>query len=985
MKLCSRLRDVLANCSSRKADKECIEYVKKILKEKNKKSEEQTKELFEFLANIIYEDLERDILKIKENGYQEVLCDFLFYLFKYMRRVNVKKCYKLVRKVTIMDVSTSDNTDNMSDGKGDGKGDQVKNRSPFRMVPFLLSSNILIYLEMLKREDSKNMQQDEHYFYQSMKNIMMSKKYVLMLSQVIGSVVTKFPNFPHFIDTSFNLYLYVRNGLVPFFLKNVYKRITDLFQLKGKEINTKFTVKKYYGFLFYVYFIYKLKIITCLHLNPSSTYSLLNDSVQLSTILDLYSHVLRDYKNILHLCFTVISNKKNNKTVLNTFCLAIIYLVNLLHANHNDILNVFPESTKNNSSLFKKYRDVFSMYRKLFDAMFKLSEEPSFSLSKVKLAVFCNLSSGRFNNHFVSKREKQRKEKWMYRQNYATKEGQTRDGQIAHTHNADQNKAASDSTNLHREANNLIVEWLAKKKGHISKQELVQLTYRTVTEHDYSCFVVFSFLYMLTRRFIRLYDFSPVLHDIVFCKPFRIGEIIMEMEASAASKKQSGNSVESGNSVKSSKRVESGKRVQSSKRVESSKRVKSSKSVVPAKKIPTTELANILYNNAFLNLLKDKLCLYLNIDGNILNLFFMNELYKFVNNRDLNYKNLHYLLAHDTGTRYYRMNVLLLLQKIVLRNVLRYALSLGGQANNGRESSGREKSGREKSGREKSGREKSGKEINDQENNGREINEQENNGQENDCEAVGDQVDAAHLHAGGGSQLALLFTKQNKKLKMLNINEFALGTKELKAAAEKKEENTFTILKSIDFVDITDSAEKKSLQFDMNIINIAVNQLTKESFTTLKSLISLQNKKKDQTKMYMKNLRSLEILLKCTYNFVNEFLAIIHLTKLGKKCILCCNGKRQHILCTQNYYEKVKNKKKKIKTTEREVHLQFEPTFGKKCAKRNNFLVVKKLIKLCVSIMKKGKKNPSEEKQKRRHCNIQTVELSKVIFFFLTF
>ncbi|KJP88695.1 hypothetical protein AK88_01576 [Plasmodium fragile] len=943
MKLSSSLSDLLANCSSRKADKECIKHVKSVLSEKNKKREEQTKELFEFLANVIYEDLERDILKInisnledkkkkilfnnlrklfkilipleQENGYLEVLCDFLFYLFKYMRRVNVKKCYKVVKKVTRMGIAKFDNADDVSGDQGD-QHDKA-NRSPFRMMPFLLSSNILIYLEVLKREDSKNLVQEEHYFYQSVKNTMMSKKYIVMLSQVMGNVVTSFPNFPLFIDTAFNLFLYVRNGLVPFFLKNVYKRITDLFQLKEKEMNTRFTVKKYYGLLFYVYFLYKLKIITFLYLNPSTTYGLLNDSVQFSTILDLYSNVLNDYKNVLHLCFTIISNKKNNKTIMNTFCLAVIYLVNLLHSNHNDIMNVFPENAKNNNCpLIKKYKDVFSMYRKVFDALFKLSAGPAFNLSKVKLSVLSNLSSGKFNNHFVSKREKKRKEKWAQRQNYTTKEGQTREGMDAHTNNADQNEEDLHSKNRHREANNLISQWLAKKKSQWRKQELVQLTYRTISEHDYSCFVVFSFLYILTRRFIRLYDFSPVLHDIVFYKPFRIGEIIME--ASNASSKQSGKKIDGG------------------------KKTGSGKSILSAQKIPTTELSNILYSNAFLNLLKDKLCLYLNIDGNILNLFFMNELYKFVNNRDLNYKNLHYLLAHDTGTKYHRMNVLLLLQKIVLRNVLRYALSLGDDASNGEQN-----------------------------------NEGDNNG-----EAVGGQVDTAHLHAGGASQVAFLFAKQNKKLKTLNLNEFALGTKELKATAEKKEENTFTILRSIDFVDINSSAQKKNLQFDMNIINIAVNQLTKESFATLKSLISLQNKNKDQTKMYLKNLFSLEVLLKCTYNFVNKFLTIIHLTKSGKKCILCCNCKRQHILCTEDYYEQVKNKKKKIQTTEREVHLQFEPTFGKRCAKRNNIVVVKKIIKLCVSIMKKGKKDTAEEKQERRHCNVQTVEeLSKVIIF----
>ncbi|CAA9991166.1 conserved Plasmodium protein, unknown function [Plasmodium knowlesi strain H] len=962
MKLSMRLSDVLANCSTKKVDKECIEHMKNILSEKNKKREDQRKELFEFMANTIYEDLERDILKIsisnleekkkkilfhnlrklfkilihfeQDNADLDVLSDFLFYLFKYMRRLNVKKCYKVVKKVTKGDISPSGKADNADDVNADNaddvdaeNADQVEKvdsvnqaehvgrakKTPFRMMPFLLRSNILIYLEILKREDSKNLLPDEHYFYQTVKSTMMSKKYILMLSQVVGNAVTSFPNFPYFIDTTFNLFLYVKNSLVPFFLKNMYKRITDVFHLKQKEMNTKFTVKKYYGFLFYVYFLYKLKIITFLHLNPSTTCGLLNDSVQLRAILDLYSHVLKDYRNVLHLCFTVISNKKNNKTVMNTFCFAIIYLVNLLHANHNDIMDAFPDSAKNNSPLFKKYKDVFSMYHKVFDALFKLNEEPAFSLSKVKLAVLGNLSSGRFNNHFLSKREKQRKEKWAHRQNYATKEGETRDGQNAHRNNADQNEEDSHRSNLHRGANHLITEWLAKKKGHLSKQELVQLTYRTLTEHDYSCYIVFSFLNMLTRKFIRLYDFPPILHDIVFYKPFRISEIIRE--DSVTRNKQSGKSI------------------------------KNDRNIVSAQKIPTTELSNILYNNAFLNLLKDKLCLYLNIDGNILNLFFINELYKFVNNKDLNYKNLHYLLAHDTGTTYHRMNVLFLLQKIVLRNVLRYALSLG-----------------------------------DEEKNQQRINDQ-NNDQENDQDRVGDRVDTAHMHTGKPNQLTLLFDKQNKKLKMLNMNEFALGTKELKAAAEKKEENTFTILKSIDFVDMNGNTQKRNLQFDMNIINIAVNQLNRESFTILKSLISLQNKNKDHTKMYLKNLRSLEILLKCTYNFVNKFLAIIHLTKSGEKCILCCNGKRQNILCTENYYEKVKNKKKKIKTTESEVYLQFEPTFGKICAKRNNFLVVKRIIKLCVSIMKKGKEDLAEDKQKRRHCNVQTVELSKVIIF----
>ncbi|SBT81053.1 conserved Plasmodium protein, unknown function [Plasmodium malariae] len=1025
MKITNRLQNFFSKFDKKKIKKDCIVNIKNILSEKNeKKKEEELKELFEFLSSLLYKDLEKDVVKIQinllekkkknllfrnlrkifktlllfknEKDYIEMLCDFLFYLFKYMRKINVRKCYKLIRGISSAsqlygnnclkddnrgrrgsltdellkrEVTTNDDDNEVTCttersnnivGNNNNEGSNRKHLERGRskiptcmsahndlLFHFLLNSNILIYLEMLKKGSSKNLQYEEHYFFMNLKKSMINKKYILKLCDLVIFIILNYPNFPIFIDTLFNLFFFVRNNLITFFLNNIYKRVSDIFILKNNEINKNFTVKKYYNLLFYVYFLYKIKMFTYLYLYPKKCAFLLNDHVNAKDIMEFYTRILNNYKNSLYCCFYEINKKKNAKSWQN-FCLVIIYLVNFIYTSHKSILNVFPRITSN-YILFKKYKDVFLHYHKIFDTLFKFNQDSNLTNMKIMSIICSSLCRDKkyCTDALMNKKKKKKKKK------IDTKIRQT-----------GQNDSGEDNIGKdeHRGLINPIIEEAKKKKEktkeEITKFEMYKLLYRIIPDGNssisiisgnggssnvgnsscaYSCALSFHFLYALTSRCVRLYNFPTILRDAIFYKKLLIQKIYKEKNEEE--QLRSSNSTTSG-------------------------------------KVSLLEYTKNLYNNSFLNLIKNKFCLYMNIDQNILNIFLINEFDKFLTSKNLNYRNFYLLMFYKTD-KYYQINILLFFQKIILRNVLKYALLVGCKGgDHNSQACGMADS---VIGSVHGGTIKTSTAL------GEAVDGKESNMKISNCVAEdcltddGEEFVQVRIeeHPRQSRHVAYFFKKENAKLKMLHMNEFNICSKDINRIISKASENTFIVLKNLDFIDLTCS--DKNFLFDKNAINILLYQMTKESFNLFKFLHSFSLKKKEDTNIYVKNLSFLEAILKCIYNFVNSFYSISKLTRSGKKCVLCCNDKKQFVLFTNNYYEQIKNKKMKTRVTEKNVYLRFEKNFNRKCAKGKNFKIMKNLIKLYVTtIIEKNKKE-------KYFCTTEEIEIAKMILFVFNF
>ncbi|CRG97009.1 conserved Plasmodium protein, unknown function [Plasmodium gallinaceum] len=915
MKIVEELNAIFLNCS-KNVDKKKIKNIKNILNKKNKKKEKELEKLFEFLSNLLNKDLEKEVLKINllslkekekekvfnnlrrifrtfvlfkyEYEYIEILCDFLFYLFKYMRKINVKKSYKLIKKVTkegtedkvdfieknkkeknkkeenkkeenkkeenkkeenkkVEKLDDEKNNDNIDNNKVNNKTIIVSclNRYNKLIFNFLLNSNILIYLEKLKKEDSKNLICDEHYFFTKLKNSIFNKKYMLALSECIRFIILKYPKFPIFIDSLFNLFFYVRNKLIIFFIKNIYKKISDIFILKNNEINKKLTIKKYYNLLFFVYFLYKIKMVIYLYLN-SDKCNLLNDYIESKTIVDFYIKIIRDYKNSFYYCFYAINNNKNNQKNSQNLCLVIIYLINIIYTSHNDVLKVFDNNT-NKCTYFKKYKDIFYHYHKILDNVFKNNKDNSFIKMKRKTILLNNMSTKNYNS-LIEKKKKKKSLNMDYK------------------NISNQNKISSNDQN-YSDINKYIKNYLLNK---------------IINEKEYSFCYCISFIYTLINRSIRLYDYDTILNDIIFYKKMCFDEIYSENQE-----------------VLSNRNINT--------------------------KVQLFNYSKILYNNFFLNLVKNSFYFYINIDKNILNYFFINEFQKFLMNKNLNYKDLYYLMGYRINDKYHEINILLLFEKIIFRNILKYTIHMDYQNLNNYE------------------------------------------------KKKGEKIKEREEHRG--NNLTYFFNKNYKKIESLNINEFNISNKELYDLIIKKSENTFIILNNLNFLDLNNSI--KNFHFDKNIINLLLYQLTKEGFTILKFLHDSNLRKKEKINIYIKHLNFLVFILKPISNLLNSFLSIIKIIESKKKCILFCNEKK-NILFADNYYENIKYKKKNMQE-EKIVFLYFEENFNKNCMKKKYFKILNKFIKLYITIIKekyiKGK----------IFCDNEFIEIGKVIFFVFDF
>ncbi|SBS92692.1 conserved Plasmodium protein, unknown function [Plasmodium malariae] len=851
MKITNRLQNFFSKFDKKKIKKDCIVNIKNILSEKNeKKKEEELKELFEFLSSLLYKDLEKDVVKIQinllekkkknllfrnlrkifktlllfknEKDYIEMLCDFLFYLFKYMRKINVRKCYKLIRGISSAsqlygnnclkddnrgrrgsltdellkrEVTTNDDDNEVTCttkrsnnivGNNNNEGSNRKHLERGRskiptcmsahndlLFHFLLNSNILIYLEMLKKGSSKNLQYEEHYFFMNLKKSMINKKYILKLCDLVIFIILNYPNFPIFIDTLFNLFFFVRNNLITFFLNNIYKRLSDIFILKNNEINKNFTISQ--------------------------------------------------------------TGQSDNGED------------NIGKDEQRGLINPIIEEAKKKKEKTKEEITKFEMYKLLY----RIIPDGNNSIS----IISGNGGSSNVGNSSCA----------------------------------------------------------------------------------YSCALSFHFLYALTSRCVRLYNFPTILRDAIFYKKLLIQKIYKEKNEEE--QLRNSNSTSSG-------------------------------------KVSLLEYSKNLYNNSFLNLIKNKFCLYMNIDQNILNIFLINEFDKFLTSKNLNYRNFYLLMFYKTD-KYYQINILLFFQKIILRNVLKYALLVG--CKGGGHNSQTCGMADNVIGSVHEGTIKTSTALGEAVD-GKESTMKISNCVADDC-LTDDGEDFVQVsieeHPRQARHVAYFFKKENAKLKMLHMNEFNICSKDINRIVSKASENTFIVLKNLDFIDLTCS--DKNFLFDKNAINILLYQMTKESFNLFKFLHSFSLKKKEDTNIYVKNLSFLEAILKCIYNFVNSFYSISKLTRSGKKCVLCCNDKKQFVLFTNNYYEQIKNKKMKTRVTEKNVYLRFEKNFNRKCAKGKNFKIMKNLIKLYVTtIIEKNKKE-------KYFCTTEEIEIAKIILFVFNF
>lgn len=708
------------------------------------------------------------------------------------------------------------------------------------ILKFLISSNILIYLEKLKKENKENLCYDEHYFFINLKNKILNKKYILTLcnNNNVLMCFLKYPQFPIFIDTLFNLFFFVRNDLDVFFLKNIFKRISGIVNIKNNEMHKKFTVKKYYNLLFYAYFLYKIKMVIYMYLYPLKCKYILNDKIEAQTIIDIYTNILTDYKNILYYCISIINNSKKNK--LYNFCLAIMYIINLIYTNHNTILRVFPQNNENITS-FKKYKDIFLQYKKIFQKIFQIYKNEENPENKIR-AIICNTNMlGKEDN--------------------------------INNYNKKKNGILKQCATLNMCANK-----------NIEKKEIYKFLYQEITETDYCFTTLFSYFYILTKRIIQIYDFPNILTDVIFYKKFLINKLYEK------DKKTEGNFDQENHS-------------------------------------------KIIYNNIFLDNIKNTLCLYINIDKNILNFYFLNEFYKFLINKCVNYRSLYNMLVYHNKNKYNKINIFLFFQKIIFRNILNHVLLIDDNNNN-----------------------KTQEEM-------PQINFSDNKTELlNDLKKKNNNMILSH-NTNNNIGLVYFFKKENNKLSGLKINEFNVNSKDINNIASLKTENLFVILKNIDFINLSNNNSANFI-FDKNIINILIYQLTKEGLTLFNNIhiTNLKEKKNEETKeMIYHQINKLKkqviIIFKSIYNFSNSMLSIFNLAKSGKKCVLCINEKKQYILTTYNYYDKIKHKNKRDDQKEF-VYLNFRQKWG---GKRKHFKLLKNCVKLYVNLIENSFKSNKEK------------------------
>ncbi|ETW48062.1 hypothetical protein PFMALIP_03927 [Plasmodium falciparum MaliPS096_E11] len=923
--------------------------------DENKKNEKKIKEVFKYIDNILKQDFEKDVLSIpisllKENDkkiifnnlrrlfkcfslfigqqkYMDSLADFLFYLYKYMRKADVKRTYKLLRKSLPFE-SDAVEGERRPTNTPNNYTDVPQNhfaRNQF-LFNFIFYSNILIYLEKLKKEDNKNLTSDEHYFFMNLKNNILNKKYILTLSNYIPYFVLSYPSFPLFLENLFNIFFFVRNNLITFFIKNIYKKVGELVYLRNTDINKRFTLKKYYNLLIYVYLLYKMKIIISIYINPNQ-YIMLNDILNDNIIIQLYLDILRDFKNTIYFIFNIIKDKINiNNTKGNhciEFCFIILYLINIVYSNHNDVLNIFLNNSKFNKNILfmEKYKHIFSKYNKIYKILFEATKSKPYDDVKI-YDQMKNILYGKKKNNFIKKSNKHKKN--------------------------NRNNTPNLENNNNNNVNSFFVPHKGKNYNYLKyiRNELLQKQVQEIQEGgEYSHVYVLLFFYLLTTRCIKIYEYTSDLQNIIFFKKFFIYKILKE---------------------------EKHRNYQH----------RNYQHIDDQHVNDQQNYAKYFYNTYFFNLVKNNFFLYINVDKNILNVLFNNELQMFLNNKNLNYKNLYHMLAYNSKNRYNQLNIRLLFYKVIFKNIIKYILYIKYDDHK----------------YEKNQNIKNLKET------------KINNISDNIHTSYHIEKDSLNIH-----NMIYLFNKKNRnKFKSLHINEYQINKNQINDIVMKHDKNTFIILKHLDFLDL--HKDKSNFLFDRNIINLIMYQLTNETINIMKHLYTCNSKKKKNdnnmdnlnSSIYLtKNINLLIIILKSMLNLINSFFQIINMNHAGKnKSMLIYNKqKKEAILFSEEYYNEIKNDKISTKQMlKEEIYLDYVDGFNKKCMKKKNFYIIKKMFKLYINIIKKeyNNKNKNDNHNNNNHnnnnnnnnkndkdefylCTNEIIELGKVLIFVFNF
>ncbi|SOV17018.1 conserved Plasmodium protein, unknown function [Plasmodium sp. gorilla clade G2] len=1003
-----QVKDIFSKCQIYSENKKGLHNIYHILKnDENRKNEKKIKEVFKYIDNILKQDFEKDILSIpiallKENdkkiifnnlrrlfkcffifvGQQEYidsLSDFLFYLYKYMRKADVKKTYKVLRKYVSFETkeekeknNTNNNNNNNNDNNNNynnhsdnndnnhsddnnfitsgNKLDNIKNKYTnikennfFRnkfLFHFIFHSNILIYLEKLKKEDSKNLTSDEHYFFMNLKNNILNKKYILTLSNYIPYIVLSYPSFPLFLENLFNIFFFVRNNLMTFFIKNIYKKVVGFIYLKNTDINKRFTLKKYYNLLIYVYFLYKIKIVISIYLNHNQ-YIMLNDILYDNNIIELYIDILKDFKNTIYFIFNTIKDKNNVNNAKGNhslqFCLIILYLINIVYSNHNDVLNIFLSNSKFNKKIFflDKYKNIFSQYNNMYNILFKHTKSKTYDDIKMYAQLKNNMYSKSLHLKKTNNKHK----------NY-------KNGIIIKDKGNNHNNIHNNNDNNDDDVNSFFFMKKEKNYNYLKyiRNDLLQKQIQEKEEGgEYSLVYVLLFFYHLTTRFIKIYDYTCDLNNMVFFKKFLLYKIIKE-------KKHLNN-----------------KHINDKKKLS----VQNKHTDINAftNNVITENYSKCFYNTHFFNLVKNNFFLYINIDKNILNVLFNNELQMFLNNKNLNYKNLYHMLIYNWKNKYNQFNIRLLLYKVIFKNIMKYILCVRyDNKDNYYNNDYYYKYEKNKNLKET------------------QINNTYDNTDKND------NVDKNYFHM---HNIIYLFNKKNtNKFKSLHIKEYQMNKNQINDMIMRHDKNTFIILKHLDFLDL--HKDKSNFLFDKNIINLIMYQLTSETINILKHLYTCNLKTNKQTNnkdhvnpsiYYLtKNINLLIIILKTMLNLINSFIQIINMNNAGKKkCTLIYHKqKKECILFSEEYHKEIKNENTTTKQMmKEEIYLDYVDGFNKNCMKKKNFHIIKKIFKLYINIIKteyKNKSNTTNDNDKKFYIYMnEFIELGKIIIFVFNF
>lgn len=240
-----------------------------------------------------------------------------------------------------------------------------------------------------------------------------------------------------------------------------------------------------------------MKIIISIYINPNQ-YIMLNDILNDNIIIQLYLDILRDFKNTIYFIFNIIKDKINiNNTKGNhciEFCFIILYLINIVYSNHNDVLNIFLNNSKFNKNILfmEKYKHIFSKYNKIYKILFEATKSKPYDDVKI-YDQMKNILYGKKKNNFVKKSNKHKKN--------------------------NRNNTPNLENNNNNNVNSFFVPHKGKNYNYLKyiRNELLQKQVQEIQEGgEYSHVYVLLFFYLLTTRCIKIYEYTSDLQNIIF-------------------------------------------------------------------------------------------------------------------------------------------------------------------------------------------------------------------------------------------------------------------------------------------------------------------------------------------------------------------------------------------------------------------------------------------------------------------------------------